>query len=270
MKTRILIAVLIAASVGITAHSFTDRSHTTYYNMQAPGCKNAGDIDLLESPQIGPDNKYRDFYYDMGTRFGPISKSELIKVTSVRDFFEEELIASIESYQSVSIARVVNDERTTDQKNGKDAQFTPDQISFLRSFDYSTNFVLQVDFQARSTTSGKLFNDYRSPHLTVVPEKMASYAAGKQALIDYLGSKNKELTKDLDQDRLQPAKLYFTVTSSGELGSIELGKSSGYPDIDENIIELLKNAPGSWIPAQNSNGEKVDQQLVISFGLIGC
>ena len=30
------------------------------------------------------------------------------------------------------------------------------------------------------------------------------------------------------------------------------------------------NAPRAWQPAENAKGEKVDQELVISFGAMGC
>ena len=36
------------------------------------------------------------------------------------------------------------------------------------------------------------------------------------------------------------------------------------------IIKILNEVPGTWIPAKNSKGEKVDQELVVSFGLMGC
>lgn len=33
---------------------------------------------------------------------------------------------------------------------------------------------------------------------------------------------------------------------------------------------LITHAPGKWEAAENANGEKVDQDLVFSFGTIGC
>jgi hypothetical protein len=36
------------------------------------------------------------------------------------------------------------------------------------------------------------------------------------------------------------------------------------------MTELITNFPGTWEPAENSKGEKVDQELVVSFGLMGC
>jgi hypothetical protein len=36
------------------------------------------------------------------------------------------------------------------------------------------------------------------------------------------------------------------------------------------MIELVKAIPGTWEAATNSNGDKVEQELVFSFGTIGC
>ena len=36
------------------------------------------------------------------------------------------------------------------------------------------------------------------------------------------------------------------------------------------MIELIYKIPGTWQPAENAKGEKIDQELVLSFGLMGC
>ena len=46
--------------------------------------------------------------------------------------------------------------------------------------------------------------------------------------------------------------------------------SSGYDSIDERMVGLITDLPGKWKPAENLKGQKVDEQLVFSFGLIGC
>jgi hypothetical protein len=42
--------------------------------------------------------------------------------------------------------------------------------------------------------------------------------------------------------------------------------TTGYSSLDDKFIELIKNIPGLWIPAENSKGEHVDQELVFTFG----
>ena len=42
------------------------------------------------------------------------------------------------------------------------------------------------------------------------------------------------------------------------------------PEIDEKMIELILNMSGEFFPAENAQGQKVEQELVVSFGLMGC
>ena len=56
----------------------------------------------------------------------------------------------------------------------------------------------------------------------------------------------------------------------GAVEQVKLERSSGYPAIDKVMIELIQNAPHKWSPATNAQGEAVDQELVISFGQLGC
>jgi hypothetical protein len=36
------------------------------------------------------------------------------------------------------------------------------------------------------------------------------------------------------------------------------------------MAELIANTSGEWIPAENAQGEKVEQELVLFFGSMGC
>ncbi|WP_185956540.1 energy transducer TonB [Changchengzhania lutea] len=113
-------------------------------------------------------------------------------------------------------------------------------------------------------------NSYSTPHHTIVPEYQARYKSGKEALATFLKENTKNVTANLDAKKLQAAKLFFTVTKSGTIENVKLDRPSGYPEVDEAMVDLINKAPGIWIPAINYKGEKVDQELVVSFGLMGC
>jgi hypothetical protein len=142
----------------------------------------------------------------------------------------------------------------------------------MQSLDYSTNFVIWADYEGKNKETGELEDTHWTPYLTIVPEKQAEYTHGKEALKKFL-KENSEATRikaKVEPEKLQPAKLFFTVTKTGTIENVRLDRTSNYPLVDNKMIELIKNTPGTWIPAENHKGEKVDQELVVSFGLMGC
>ena len=48
--------------------------------------------------------------------------------------------------------------------------------------------------------------------------------------------------------------------------------STNYPSIDKKMIELIKKTQDNWIPAEDSTGKKINQNLVFSLGVkgLGC
>ncbi|MBT8302263.1 MAG: energy transducer TonB [Maribacter sp.] len=213
---------------------------------------------------------FPDFIYDVGPRFGPIKKSDLAKARTFEDFISEEHAKRIVTYKSLSVIYIINDEQSKLMETGYSKTLTAAQLKFLQTADYSTNFIVRAEYQEKNKETGDLEDSYSTPHRTIVPEKQAVYASGKDVLIEYLKEKSKEARKDVLVDELQPAKLFFTVTKNGTIENVKLDRTSNYPDVDKKMIELIKNAPGTWEAAENAQGEKVDQELVISFGLQGC
>jgi len=213
---------------------------------------------------------FTDFIYDVGPRFGAIKKREVDKATSITTFFDKKQLQSITSLKSVSIILIKNDKRIDTKTIGYSEKLTIAQLKLLQSFDYSTNFLIRAEYQQRNKETGNLENSYSTPHLTIVPEKEANYIKGIDALKKFLKEKSEIARIDVDAEKLRPAKIYFTVTKKGTIENVKLDRPSGYPLVDEKMIELINNTPEKWNPAENYKGEKVDQELVVSFGLMGC
>ena len=223
-----------------------------------------------ESVEKNKGEVFDDFIYDVGPRFSPIKKTDLDKAKFMSDFLSKEENESIVSYKSVDVILIKNDIETYRREKGTRNMLTAAQLNLLQFSEYSTNFKIIADFEQRNPETGKLENNYTSPHLTIVPEKQAEYEQGKDVLKKYLKDNSKESREHIDTDKLQPAKLYFIVTKTGEISNIRLDRTSNFPDLDKKMIELISHLSGKWKPAQNSAGENVDQELVVSFGLMGC
>ena len=270
MKKSILIFSAIIITLSLTAFSLinsnTDNSNTIEIVKAENTVVNSYDVKPVQN------KTFDDFIYDVGTRFAPIKKSTLQKATSVNAFFEKDRMKSIVKIKSVNIKIIENDKPTEISDIGYSSTLTNEQVKLLKGFNYSTNFSVGMAYTKKIEGIGVLVDNYHSPYLTVVPHKQATYSLGKDALKKHLrdNSLNARAEANVEAEKLKPAKLYFTVTKDGTIENVNLDRSSNYPLVDKTMIELIKNTGKNWIPAENEKGEKVAQELVVSFGLIGC
>jgi hypothetical protein len=212
---------------------------------------------------------FPEFIYEIAPRFNPIKKEDLHNARTFRDIIGEEDAQKIVSYNQLSVILLDGDKQTLTKEAGKASKFTTAQVDLLQSFDHSTNLLIWAKYQDMSE-SGAIFEEDWPHYLTIVPEKQAEYEGGMEALKYFLDKNSAEKTSGIPEDQLQAAKLFFTVTKDGTIDNIYLDRSSGFRDIDLMMFTLIKEAPGNWTPAENSKGEPVDQELVVSFGLKGC
>lgn len=268
MKQRILIFCTVLATLGLTAFGVINWNDSETNQLKAPINE---ELVMHTVALEKPNNRiFTDFVYDVGPRFSPIKKGKLDTAKSINDFLGEDEIQKMVTLKSVNISIVKNKWQADIREIGYSNELTEAQLKLLQSFDYSTNFSVMANYEKMNTETGKLEDDYANPHLTIVPEKQAKYVYGKYALIEYLKKNSKEAIADVQKNRLRPAKLHFTVTKKGTIENARIENHSGYPEIDKTMIELISNMHGVWIPAENTKEEKVNQELVISFGAMGC
>jgi len=264
MKKRILIFCGILLTMSLTAFTIIN------WNGQV---ESSSDKSIVSNIQGELDYNLKvstDFFYSIDTRFGAIKKSDIDKAKSISAFLSEDQVQKIVSYKSVKITILEDSKHTDISETGHSSDLTAAQIKLLQSTNYSTNILIRADYLESNKINSTLNDSYATPHLTIVPEKQAIYISGKDVLIDYFKENSIEETSIAQNDKLQPAKLYFTITKKGLISNVKLVISSGYPSIDNRMMELIINAPGKWEPAKNSKGENVDQELVFFYGLLGC
>ena len=213
---------------------------------------------------------YIDMYYELGSRFEAISKSELAQAKTVADFFKPGEVQPLLNYTSVEIVLIENDKQTEKRLENDFFHLSEAQITWLRSMNYETHFLVRTYFQSTNLETGLVEQHHSEPHFTVVPETQASYSLGEKAFIDYISQANRENTANLNEDDLGFAKLAFTVNEDGTLSNFKLDRSTGSTKIDSAIAEIVKQAPGKWVPARNAKGEIVKQELVLTLGAGGC
>ncbi len=268
MKKHLLIFSSILFAGGLTAYGILNDNYS--YTPQNESSCNVVNVPIAFTANILKPDVLTDFFYDFGPRFSPISKEDLLKATSVSDFIDEKETRKYDGVGSTTLIIIENDIQTDKRISGKGERLSKEQLKMIESFEYSSNFLLRAVFRTEDSLAESKGENIYYPHMTVVPEKQAIYDGGKDGLLDYFRQENEKNIYNLDEKKLQPAKLSFTVSKNGTVENAELDRTSGYPHIDEAMINLVNNLPGKWKPAENAKGESVDQVLVVSFGMVGC
>ena len=257
---------MAAAFIIMTATAFSIVNRNDYSANNQSACK----TEHAKAESIVEYKDKEDFVYNVGTRFGGIKKSELDKIRSFNDLISADHASDIDTYLDLSIIILDDFKETEIRETVKGGMLNEAQIKLLKSTSPSTNVLFKANYLGRVNQTGDLKVTASTPHFTVVPEHQAEYMGGKEAIIDYLIGNTLNETADVQKDQLKPGKLYFTVSQSGQISNVNLSSSCGYEQINQKVMKSIQNLPGDWKPAMNEKGEYVEQDLVISFGIVGC
>jgi len=220
----------------------------------------------MEHEPITKIEVFEDFIYEIGTRFIPIKKSVVLNAKTLKDVYDIETLNSMKTLEAVRLIKVVNDRQHDLNLAGTTADFTKEQLNYLQTLNYGDNIIFRTEFIDKYSGG----YNYSTPHHTIAPDVQAQYSEGFKALKTYFKDQTETVRKVVDPKQLKAGKLYFTVTKTGKIENIHLDHSSNYPKVDKQLIKLMKDLPGTWTPAKDENGNAVDQELVVSFGLMGC
>lgn len=268
MKKSILILGIAITTLSLTSSAFFNDSHKDQPRLLA-AAENAAPLNY---GPIGPmlENAPPDFLVNIDSRFLlQLTKEQVNNALTIFDIFPPEDVVDVAEYDLVKIS-IGADEPENEKEIGTTTSFNEAQRKLLASIDYSTNFILRTNIKRKNKHNDQLSYDYIAYFVTVVPEKEATYSEGMDALINYLKLKALEEKIIIDNNKLKPGRLNFTVAKTGELTDIHLDSSSGYSEMDKKLETLLHNLPGTWTPAEDSKGSVVDQKLVLFFGIQGC
>lgn len=268
MKKSIMIICIVLLTLSLPAFGFMNGKSDATAMAETLGNEPISMNELRTEEPLK--NEATNFLFSIDTRYKSFKKTELNKVTSFDDFIAEEHAGRIVSYKSLSIIVIEKDKETNIKETGDSGVLSPAQLKLLQSSDYSTNLLIKADYTEKSFHTGALEESTWTPYITVVPEKQAAYSWGKEALIYFLEKNTKEVTTDISNDALQSGQLRITISKEGVVSYAEITASSGFPAVDEKVKESVFKLPGNWHPAENIDGEKVNQTLVISFGRMGC
>ncbi len=207
-----------------------------------------------------------NFYFEMGSEFQTtITREKLNQAKSVMDIIPEANYWRDKSIKTAELSILKNYFFANLSATSTHLSLNEKQIKILPSAYYSDNLKIIINGEDYNQAS-----IHRAYLVTVVPEMQATYNMGLYNFLVYLKKNTESVVGGIDESKLRAGKISYTITSTGELTNVQLLGSSGYPAIDNRLLELIKTAPGKWTPATDSDGKAVDQTLFFSFGAMGC
>ena len=254
MKNIILIFCAAFATITLTAFGYISWNETEIH------------LDNINKNDL-------DLHYRVSTRWKSMTKKEIKEINSIVEILNNDAMYKREAFKNVTISILHNDKDVRDIKQfemGQSEMFNTAQRELLNAVDYSTNLRITALSKRTNIKTGVVEDDSSVVYLTIIPEKEAEFEGGNDALIQYLKKSSKDKTAIIREDQLQPGKVFFTVTKKGTIKHIKIIDTSGYASIDKELVKIISNMPKKWTPAENSKGEKVDQEFVFFFGTQGC
>ncbi|MGL1885817.1 MAG: energy transducer TonB [Reichenbachiella sp.] len=265
MKKRALIFSVILTAIGLTSFSFLSWNPP----VSDPAETSSSTIDGFELEKSKVNKSNPNFFYALGSKYiTTITKEKLHRARSIVDIIPIGSAEGIESYRDIKIVMLIDGKEQFEK--GSSYAFNWEQLAFLQSVNYSTNFYIEGFYKRKNATTGNSYEQHFTYYITTVPEKEAAFKGGQLELLDYLKENSSVATAFVTKEQLESGKVHFTVSQSGEISNVKLASTSGYSAVDKTMIDLITKMPGNWEPAENAKGEKVDQELVFSFGMIGC
>ncbi len=270
MKKSTLISCLALSTLSVTAYAYMNwnRSEPAPLQVEASDKKPLVSSAYAFNYALNPVDD-SGLFYDVSSRFlATIAKDKLHGAVSILDILPAEGKEGLENFHTVSVG-VIRDGKDVIEEGQGDA-LNAAQMKLLQTADYSTNIHINSLCTKRNATTGELENYELVYYITVIPEKEAFYLGGREALVAWLKTNLEEETAIIEQDRLKPGQVSFTVTREGTVEDVRLTSSCGYTTVDEALVEQIRSMPQRWTPATDAKGDYVDQGLVFFFGMQGC
>lgn len=198
------------------------------------------------------------------TRTGrPIKEEKIRNAQTIADVIENYPSNWITAYNSVSVVTTINDK--TIEAIGPDDKLTNEQKEILKT---ATNVLLIVQYQ-KENNKNEIQNRQMNVPLVVTPKTEAKYIGGFDKMISYLKSNSLKEINSKNFTHLPQPSISFIINEDGEAESVKLIDTSRDEEIDQLLIDLIKNMP-KWTPAKNKDGVTIKQEFMLNVGQDGC
>ena len=152
---------------------------------------------------------------------------------------------------------------------GHNDTLTPDQRQMLQTVGLNTEIEFNNTFMAENPVNHFVSARTMQLKMRVIPEKEAGFKEGYPKMSYYLYENAvRKITPSVPKS-FQQVRVLFTVGEDGSVWDARLESTSGKPDTDQLILDVIRAMP-KWNPAEDQNGQPVKQEFELTIGSQGC
>lgn len=260
MRSKVVVISVLIVAIGVVSFGFSYKNSIAKVDEL---------VIKMDSSKVNKVSQKPDLFYAVGGAYSrSIRKSELQNSKTLSDFIEGYPANWISAYISVEVSGKNNGVKTS--LWSKSDVLSGEQIKMLTDLDIGTEVVVKVKYNTKNIITNALEESEMNVSLTIIPEVEAEYIGGYENMIAYLKESSSGKIAMIGDNGVQPSVLGFSIDKNGKADDIKLIKKSGNIEIDNLLIELIKNMP-KWNPAKNLRGESVSQQFNFRVGKVdGC
>ena len=259
MKTAIIAGMALLTGLGW--YGSTNSSSETSFKALEKVIKCA-------PPQL--EKKKDPIHIEVNLRFKGISPTEINALKNVYDIVDPSLATRVQRFHGFSLIPWEGDRASHEVINSDSENFTDAQLQRLKQMKINEVFMLKADYQVMDEGSGQLKWESVTPHVNIVPEKLAEPQQGRTQLNQQLYAAMQEVYNGLDLHSLEFGQIDITIGADGRVASTAILSSSGYTFLDLKAIELIKNIAPVWTPAEDQFGNPIPQHYFMTLGKRGC
>ncbi|MCU0359785.1 MAG: energy transducer TonB [Bacteroidia bacterium] len=192
----------------------------------------------------------------------PVDRKTLSSAKTLGDLISGYPSNWISAYSSVEIIGTTAGK--TKSYTGSDELLTLEQLLILSSADICSNVVINIKYTYNNGLSGKVENNQIHVTLTLVPDVEAEYLGGTEELNKYIKENAISKIPEATSKKITGAIVKFTINENGEVGDLQMSRTTGDTRTDALLMEALSKMP-KWKPAENADGTKVKQDFELSL-----
>lgn len=191
----------------------------------------------------------------------PVHKQTLSSAKTLVDLVSGYPSSWIDEYTSVEITGTCGGK--TIKAVGKNETLNAEQQQVLNTLDLCSDVVIHVKYRSKSS-SGLMEDKKINVRLTLIPDVEAEYLGGTEELNKFIKENAINKIPEATSKKITGAIVKFTVNENGQVGDLQMTRTTGDTSIDQLLMQTLSNMP-NWKPAQNADGTRVKQDFEFSL-----